>query len=87
MSETCKASSQTRTGCRFGRERLRLSAEKILNNVQIVDTSLFLCDINSQVNKMKVINSAAEWGYSLPIEYYDSIQGRLSDFYSVISQV
>ena len=29
----------------------------------------------------------AERGFSLPIEYYDSIEGRLSDSYSVISQV
>ena len=28
----------------------------------------------------------AEWGYSLPIEYYDS-KGQQSDSYSVISQV
>ena len=29
----------------------------------------------------------AEGGYSLPIEYYDSKKGRLSDSYSVIGQV
>ena len=29
----------------------------------------------------------AEQGYSLPIEYYDSIKGCLSDSYSVIGQV
>ena len=29
----------------------------------------------------------AERGYSQPIEYYDSIKGQLSDFYSVIGQV
>ena len=30
---------------------------------------------------------SAEWGYSPPIEYYDSNKGRLSDSYSVIGQV
>ena len=29
----------------------------------------------------------AERCYSLPIEYFDSIKGRLSDSYSVIGQV
>ena len=29
----------------------------------------------------------AEWGYSLPNEYFDSIKGRLSYSYLVIGQV
>ena len=29
----------------------------------------------------------AERGYSLPIEYFDSIKGQLSDSYLAISQV
>ena len=32
-------------------------------------------------------NFFAEWGNSLPNEYFDSIKGRLSDSYSVIGQV
>ena len=35
----------------------------------------------------KAVNFFAEWVYSLPIEYYDSIKGGLSDSHSVISQL
>ena len=35
----------------------------------------------------RAFNFFAEQGYSLLIEYYDSIKGRLSDSYSVIGQV
>ena len=30
---------------------------------------------------------SAEWGYSLPIEYYDSIKGLLSDSYIIVDKL
>ena len=36
---------------------------------------------------IEIYNFFAELGYCLPIEYYDSIKGLLSDTYSVIGQV
>ena len=45
-----------------------------------------------QIQKTQTYTSVAKLffagrGYSLPIEYYDSIKGKLSDSYTVIGQV
>ena len=50
---------------------------------------LIIMAVRSNLNELKWKYTAffAEWGFRLPIEYFDSIKGRLSDSYSVIGQV
>ena len=52
--------------------------------IYLIEVAMEVLIIPRQFN---VIVFFAERGYSLPIEYYDYIKGRLSDSFSVINQV